>query len=95
LPGSFRRVTRASAMEDFEAYLAKRRRMGKLLLVGAAVFVVGSVAIPYALMKSGLMTSDTFDIFVVFDVLLGAGAVRAGIMRLKDGGKWEGPVPFS
>ena len=82
-------------MEDFEEYLAKRRRMGKLLLVGAAVFVVGTIAIPYALMKGGFITSDTFDIFVVADVLLGAGAVRAGIMRLKDAGKWEGSVPFS
>jgi|HubBroStandDraft_6_1064221.scaffolds.fasta_scaffold5041199_1 hypothetical protein len=82
-------------MEDLEEYLAKRRRMGKLLLVGATLFVIASVAIPYALMKSGVMTSDTFDIFVVADVLLGAGAVRAGIMRLKDAGKWEGPVPFS
>jgi hypothetical protein len=82
-------------MEDFEEYLVRRRRMGKLLLVGAAVFIVASIAVPYALMTAGVIRSDTFDIFVVFDFLLGAGAVRAGLTRLRDSGKWPGPVPFS
>ena len=73
-------------MEDFEIYLANRRKTGKRLLLGAAVFVVASIAIPYALMKAGIIKADIFDIFVVVDVLLGAGAVRAGVMRLRDSG---------
>ena len=71
-------------MEDFELYLAKRRRTGKIILVLTAIFVVSSLVIPYALLKLGLIRSDTFDIFVVADFLLGAAAVRAGIMRLND-----------
>jgi hypothetical protein len=82
-------------MEDFEEYLVRRRRKGKLLLVAAALFIVASIAIPYALMRAGVIRSDTFDIFVFFDILLGAGAVRAGLTRLRDSGNWPGPVPFS
>jgi hypothetical protein len=82
-------------MDDFEVYLAKRRRTGRILLVGAAVFVIASIAIPYALMRGGIIRSDTFDIFVVADVLLGVAAARAGAMRLRDSGNWPGPMPFS
>lgn len=74
-------------MDDFELYLAKRRKTGKLLVAAAAVFLVASIAIPYALMKAGIIRFDIFDIFVVVDVLLGAAAGRAGLMRLKDDGK--------
>ena len=82
-------------MEDFELYLAKRRRTGKIILICTGVLVVASIAIPYALLKAGIIRSDVFDIFVVADVLLGAAAARAGIMRLKDSGNWPGPMPFS
>jgi hypothetical protein len=80
-------------LEEFELYLAKRRRTGKIILVCTGVLVVASIAIPYALLKAGIIRSDIFDIFVVADFLLGAAAVRAGIMRLKD--KADGPIPFS
>lgn len=82
-------------MEDFEQYLASRRRTGKIILACTAVLVVASIAVPYALLKAGIIASDVFDIFVVADVLLGAAAVRAGIMRLRDTGNWPGPMPFS
>jgi hypothetical protein len=82
-------------MDDFEIYLANRRKTGKRLLLGAIVFVVASIAVPYALMKASIITKDTFEIFVVVDVLLGAAAVRAGLMRLKDSGNLPGPMPFS
>ena len=81
--------------DDFEVYLAKRKRTGKTLLVGAAVFLVASIAVPFALMKAGVIKKDTFEIFVVADVLLGAGVVRAGMMRLRDAGTSLGPMPFS
>ena len=77
-------------MEELEVYLAKRRKTGKVLLVGACVFVVASIAVPYALMKAGFIKPDIFDIFVVVDVLLGAAAVRAGLMRMKDAGSLPG-----
>jgi len=82
-------------MEDFEIYLAKRRRTGKIILICTAVFLVASIGIPYVLMKMGIIAPDIFDIFVVADVLLGAGAIRAGVMRMKDSGNWPGPMPFS
>ncbi len=81
-------------MDDFEAYLIKRQQRGKTLLIGAAVFIGCSIAVPYALMKMGIIKKDTFEIFVVADVLLGAGAVRAGVMRLRDAGKFPGGDPF-
>lgn len=82
-------------MDDFELYLAKRKKTGKRLLIGAAVFLVASIVVPFALMKGGVIKRDTFEIFVVVDVLLGAAAVRAGLMRLKDSGNLPGPMPFS
>jgi hypothetical protein len=82
-------------VEEFELYLVKRKKRGRQILVGAGVFLVASIAIPYALMRSGLLRPDTFDIFVFLDIFLGACAVRAGVMRLKDAGKWAGPMPFS
>ncbi len=82
-------------MDDFELYLQRRRRTGKIMLGVTVVLFVASIAIPYALLKAGVIRSDIFDIFVVADVLLGAAAVRAGLMRLKDKGEWPGPMPFS
>jgi hypothetical protein len=78
---------------DFEAYLENRRRTGKILLaVGAALFVA-IIAVPYALMHGGVIKKDIFEIFVVGDVLLGAGIARAGMMRLWD--KAGVSMPFS
>jgi hypothetical protein len=81
--------------EEFEEYLARRKKTGKLLLVGAALFLIGSIAVPYALMKVSVIKGDTFAIFVCADVLLAAGIVRAAATRLKDSGNWPGPLPFS
>ena len=81
--------------DEFEAYLAKRRRTGKVILVCTVVLLIASIAIPYALMKSGVIRSDTFDIFVFIDIFLGIGTFRAVMMRLKDAGKWTGWMPFS
>ena len=82
-------------MEDFEVYLAKRRRTGRIILICTAVFLLASIAIPYVLMKMRVIAPDIFDIFVVADVLLGAGAIRAGVMRMNDSDNRPGSMPFS
>jgi hypothetical protein len=80
-------------MEDFEIYLAKRKRRGKVLLIAAPLLLAAGFAVPYALNEAGIISSSAMAVIMLFDSLLCMGIVRAGVIRLMDKAKW--PEPFT
>jgi hypothetical protein len=73
-----------SPTDEFEVYLQQRRRRRRLVLVGLAVAFVGIVAVPYALMKAGLITQGRFEVFCFLDFFVAVGFVRALVVRVTD-----------
>jgi hypothetical protein len=70
--------------DEFEAYLAKRKRRRGALLVAAVVVYVGIVAVPYTLMRLEWIRQGTFEIFVAVDIFLAIGLLRALVTHVRD-----------
>ena len=70
--------------EEFDTYLAQRRRRRRTFLVVGVVLFIGIVAVPYTLMKMGMLERDKFEIFVAADILVAIGLIRGLITHLRD-----------
>jgi hypothetical protein len=72
--------------DEVDMFLAESKQRKRRLLIGIACLLAAMTVVPLVLMLLDIITSDTFAFFVVADILLGAGAMRALIMRLQDSG---------
>jgi predicted Na+-dependent transporter len=70
--------------EDFEVYLAQRRRRRRVLLISfGAAFVLAPV-LAWLLEGMGLLPRDSMFGVILLEFLLAAGMVRAFMMRVTD-----------
>jgi hypothetical protein len=72
------------APDDFDSYLAQRRRRRRAFLIIGIVVFIGIVAVPYGLMQMGKLEKDKFEIFVAADILVAIGLVRGLVTHLRD-----------
>jgi hypothetical protein len=72
------------AEDDFEAYLAKRRRRKVVLLVSFGVALVVAPILAWVLEGIGLLPRDSLAGVILVEFLLGAGMVRALLIRVTD-----------
>ncbi|MGD0529340.1 MAG: hypothetical protein ABSE49_29645, partial [Polyangiaceae bacterium] len=70
--------------DEFDVYLAQRRRRRRAFLVIGVLAFIGIVAVPYAFMQMGKLEKDKFEIFVAADVLVAIGLVRGLVTHLRD-----------
>lgn len=76
--------SQAGGTDEFDEYLARRRRGRKLALAVAIATVIALVAVPYALSDAGLISGSVAAIFYVIDLFILAGTVRAFALYLND-----------
>jgi len=74
----------AQAPDEFDTYLAQRRRRRRAFLVVGVLVFIGIVAVPYALMQMAMLQKDKFEIFVAADILVAIGLIRGLITHLRD-----------
>ena len=77
-------VSAQAPPDEFDTYLAQRRRRRRTLLIAGVLVFIGIVAVPYALMKMGKLEQDKFEIFVAADILVAIGLIRGLITHLRD-----------
>jgi hypothetical protein len=77
-------VTAPAPSDEFDAYLAQRRRRRKAFLAAGVLVFIGIVAVPYGLMQMGVLTQDKFEIFVAADILVAIGLVRGLVTHFRD-----------
>jgi hypothetical protein len=70
--------------DEFETYIARRRRRRRAFLVVGVLTFIGIVAVPYALMQTGGLEQDKFEIFVAADIFVALGLVRGLVIHLRD-----------
>jgi hypothetical protein len=74
----------AQAPDEFDTYLAQRRRRRRTFLVVGVLVFIGIVAVPYAFMQMGKLEKDKFEIFVAADILVAIGLIRGLVTHLRD-----------
>lgn len=79
-----RAVSAPAPPDEFDTYLAQRRRRRRTLLISGVLVFIGIVAVPYAFMKMGKLEQDKFEIFVAADILVAIGLIRGLITHLRD-----------
>jgi hypothetical protein len=76
--------TQAPPPDEFDSYLAQRRRRRRSFLIGGVLVFIGVVAVPYAFMHLGKLEKDKFEIFVAADIVVAIALVRGLITHLRD-----------
>ena len=72
------------ATDEFETYIARRRRNRILFLVAGVLVMVALATVPYFLMMHDVITDTVYGVCVTIDVLLFLGIVRAFFTYLRD-----------
>ncbi|HXC24320.1 MAG TPA: hypothetical protein VNU46_00285 [Gemmatimonadaceae bacterium] len=70
--------------DEFDTYLAQRRKRRRAFLILGVLVFIGIVAVPYAFMQMGRLEKDKFEIFVAADILVAIGLIRGLITHLRD-----------
>jgi hypothetical protein len=72
------------AVEDFDVYLAKRRRRRLVLLISFGAALVVAPVLAWILEGAGLLPKDSLFGVVFLEFFLAAGLVRAFMIRVTD-----------
>jgi hypothetical protein len=70
--------------EDFEIYLAKRRRRRRVLLISLGASLVVAPVLAWILEDAGLLPRDSLVGVILLEFFLAAAMVRAFMMRVTD-----------